>query len=222
MTDHAEEQEMESEAMAAIFDTHFEILGPSQWGVIIYPESGDPSELDALNHVGCKLLITLPATYPEDLPDLDIEIVKGLAEEQRQELKTLADEEALANQGVPSMFAVTERLREWLLENNVKGLDDVSMHAQMMRKEQQQERAQVRWSISQSGHPVCARLAASFVCFLFVMLGCVFALKHCRDGLACRFSPKNCTLLDGTHSKGARGFVSGVLCSRVSSSRARV
>lgn len=144
MTDHAEEQEMEAEAMAAIFDTHFEILEPAKWSVQIYPESGDPSELDALNHVGCKLLITLPDTYPEDLPEFDIQIVKGLAEEQRRELKELANEEAVANQGAPSLFAVTERLREWLLENNVKGLDDVSMHAQMMRKKQQEQKAQVR------------------------------------------------------------------------------
>lgn len=144
MADHAEEQEMEAEAMSAIFDSHFEILEPSKWRVTIYPESGGPSELDALNHVGCRLLVTLPETYPEDPPELDIEIVKGLAEEQRQELKDLADDEAAANEGVPSMFAVTERLREWLLENNVKGLDDVSMHAQMMRKRQQEEKAQVR------------------------------------------------------------------------------
>lgn len=146
MADHAEEQEMEAEAMAAIFDSHFEVLGAGQWNVTIYPESGaDLSELNAVNHVGCKLLVTLPPTYPDlALPELDIEIVKGLAEEQRQDLKALAEEEAAANSGAPSLFAVTERLREWLLENNVKGLDDVSMHAQMMRKKQQEEKAQVR------------------------------------------------------------------------------
>jgi RWD domain len=144
MADHAEEQEMEAEAMAAIFDSHFEVLEAKKWSVTIYPESGDPSELDTLNHVGCKLLVNLPEMYPEVCPELDIEIVKGLAEEQRLELKKLADEEATANQGVPSLFAVTERLREWLLENNVKGLDDVSMHAQMMRKKLQAEKSQVR------------------------------------------------------------------------------
>jgi RWD domain len=145
MADHAEEQEMEAEAMAAIFDSHFDVLEPTKWSVTIYPESGDPSELDTLNHVGCKLLVNLPETYPEVCPELDIEIVKGLAEEQRLELKQLADEEATANQGVPSVFAVTERLREWLIVNNVKGLDDVSMHAQMMRKKLQAEKSQVRY-----------------------------------------------------------------------------
>jgi hypothetical protein len=145
MADHAEEQEMEAEAMAAIFDSHFEVLEPAKWSVTIYPESGDPSELDSRNHVGCKLLVNLPEMYPEVCPELDIEIVKGLAEEQRLDLKQLADEEATANQGVPSIFAVAERLREWLLENNVKGLDDVSMHAQMMRKKLQAEKSQVRY-----------------------------------------------------------------------------
>jgi RWD domain len=162
MADHAEDQEMEAEAMAAIFDTHFEIISENQWSVTIYPESGDPSELEALNHVGCKLLITLPPRYPEDLPELDIAIIKGLADEQRQELKTLADDEAEANLGVPSMFAVTERLREWLIENNVKGLDDVSMHAQMMRKKQQEEKAQVRSAVMEKEW-ICPSFA-SFIC----------------------------------------------------------
>ena len=33
-----------------------------------------------------------------------------------------------------------EALREWLAENNQKGLDDLSMHAQMLRKQQAKEK----------------------------------------------------------------------------------
>lgn len=141
MTDHAEEQEMEAEALLAIFDTHFHQTSAEIWSVDIYPEAGgDPSELDRLNHVACKLLVTLPETYPETQPELDIEIIKGLAEEHQIVLKDLADEEAEANLGVPCIFTVAERLREWLVENNQKGLDDQSMHAQMIRKQQQQKK----------------------------------------------------------------------------------
>lgn len=132
---------MEAEAMAAIFDNHFAIKSSNEWSVTIYPETGD--DIDELNHVGIKLLVNLPETYPEALPNLDVEVIKGLAEEHQIELRDLATVEAEANLGAPSLFAIVEKLREWLLENNTKGLDDVSMHAQMMRKQQEQEKEKV-------------------------------------------------------------------------------
>ena len=136
MTDHAEEQEMEAEALEAIFDTHFVKLGDQKWKIKIYPEmTSDPDELLELNHVAIDLIVDLPPDYPEALPILDCQIIKGLVEEHRQELLSLAQEEAAANEGVPSIFAIAERLREWLAENNQKGLDDLSMHAQMIRKQ---------------------------------------------------------------------------------------
>ena len=141
MTDHAEEQEMEAEALQAIFDTHFTILEPQKWQIEIYPEmTADAEELNELNHVGVHLIAQLPDNYPEALPVLECQIIKGLVEEHREELLTLAQEEAAANEGVPSIFAIAERLREWLAENNQKGLDDLSMHAQMLRKQQAKEK----------------------------------------------------------------------------------
>ena len=150
MTDHAEEQAMEAEALEAIFDTHFEVLPEDgskvHWGVQIYPEAAaDPEELEELNHVAIKLHAILPETYPdESLPDLNVEIVKGLADDpHRLELQALAEEEAAANEGIPSIYAIAERLREWLAENNQPGLADTSMHAQMMRKQREQELQEV-------------------------------------------------------------------------------
>ena len=147
MADHAEEQEMEAEALAAIFDTHFTILATSpqqEWSIEIYPETGE--DLEELNHVACKLLCQLPSDYPEfSLPTLQVEIIKGLAEDHQTLLESLAQEEAETNTGIPSIFAIAERIREWLAENNVKGLDDVSMHAQMMRKQKQGEKVSVSW-----------------------------------------------------------------------------
>ena len=43
-----------------------------------------------------------------------------------------------------AIFSICETLRSWLADNNVKGLDDVSMHAQMMRKMQEVEKNKVR------------------------------------------------------------------------------
>ncbi len=51
--------------------------------------------------------------------------------------------EAEANAGMPVIFAVCEAVRSWLADNNVKGLDDASMYAQMMRKTKEAERREV-------------------------------------------------------------------------------
>jgi hypothetical protein len=44
---------------------------------------------------------------------------------------------------MPLIFAVCEAVRSWLADNNVKGLDDASMHAQMMRRAKEAERSKV-------------------------------------------------------------------------------
>eukprot|EP00559_Dactyliosolen_fragilissimus_P008989 CAMPEP_0184864112 /NCGR_PEP_ID=MMETSP0580-20130426/13821_1 /TAXON_ID=1118495 /ORGANISM="Dactyliosolen fragilissimus" /LENGTH=310 /DNA_ID=CAMNT_0027362765 /DNA_START=148 /DNA_END=1080 /DNA_ORIENTATION=+ len=152
MSDHMEEQEMEAEALAAIFDTAFEQLSdssnpPIRWSVKLIPVDcgGDEEEEEAENHVAVKLLATLPDDYPEfSLPDLNIEVLKGLAEDQRQTILQIANDEAEANQGMPMVFAVCEAVRAWLADNNVKGLDDGSMHAQMMRKMKEAEKSKAQ------------------------------------------------------------------------------
>lgn len=143
MSDHCEEQEMEQEALAAIFDECLEVVSdsqPFQWAISIWPEQHSPDE----NHVGIKLIANIPLDYPEiSLPELEIELLKGLSDDNRQELLGMAKEEAEANMGMPVIFSVCERLREWLIDNNVKGMDDLSMYAQMIRREKEAEKQAV-------------------------------------------------------------------------------
>lgn len=145
MSDHCEEQEMEAEALTAIFDDCLKVVNaqqPFEWAISLWPEQHSPEE----NHVGIKLLAKIPLDYPElSLPELSIEILKGLTPDHADDLLAMAKEEAEANLGLPSIFAVCERLREWLAENNVKGMDDVSMYAQMMRREKEKEKEEVGW-----------------------------------------------------------------------------
>ena len=83
MSDHCEEQEMEAEALAAIFDTAFVVVSTSQpfeWSVKLLPVDcgGDPDEEEAQNYVAIKLIAKIPLDYPElSLPDLDVEIIKA-------------------------------------------------------------------------------------------------------------------------------------------------
>jgi hypothetical protein len=66
----------------------------------------------------------MPATYPSSSPPiLSIQIVKGLSATQGDELKEVADRVASENIGVPSVFAVAEAVKEWLVDNNIAGQD---------------------------------------------------------------------------------------------------
>lgn len=162
MSEHQEEQAMEAEALEAIFDQAFEVLNseqPFKWAVKLVPIDcgGDREEEDAQNFVGIRLLATIPFDYPETLPELDVEIVKGLGDEHRTQLLDMANEESKNNHGMPAIFTICEVLREWLADNNVKGLDDASMHAQMMRRAKEDEQRKVRDSR-------CLFFGASILC----------------------------------------------------------
>lgn len=147
MSDHCEEQEMEAEALQAIFDTAFEAISSSfpgiEWSIKLLPvdcgrDESDDEEEDQ-NFVAIKLFAKLPMDYPElSLPELNIQIIKGLTEEHRIQLLEMANEEAKNNEGMPAIYAIAEVLREWLADNNQPGLDDASMHAQMIRKQKDQ------------------------------------------------------------------------------------
>lgn len=144
--DHLEEQQLEAEALTAIFDTYFEITSSSppddnnQWKITLFPiDTLDADESLEINHVGCKLLVNLPTNYPEELPELDVEIIRGLGPDHRDALVEIARNEAEQFLGMPAIYSVCEKMREWLGDNNVKGLDDQSMHAQMMRRSREEE-----------------------------------------------------------------------------------
>ena len=73
---------------------------------------------------------------------------QGLTEEHRIQLLEMANEEAKNNEGMPAIYAIAEVLREWLADNNQPGLDDASMHAQMIRKQKDQaKQKEVRFMI---------------------------------------------------------------------------
>ena len=174
---HAEEQEMEAEALTAIFDTHFHATNQyphTIWTIELYPHVGD----DEPNHVACRLIVNVPHDYPTALPSLQVELIQGLADDEHLPLlQTLANDEAQSNEGTPCVFAVCERLREWLVDNNVKGLDDQSMHAQMLRKQQQQQQQQAKQQgevRSEAGISVFRVLRTSFVrCVCVCVCVCV-------------------------------------------------
>lgn len=140
-----EEQEMESEALQAIFPDTFNMISSTEWSLDLFPidAAEDDAESDNVNHVSIKLCISLPPTYPDaTVPELSIKPMKGLGKDDIKMLAEMATNEAESNLGMPCVFAVCEILREWLVDHNVKGQDDESMYAVMMRKQKEEKRAQ--------------------------------------------------------------------------------
>lgn len=89
--------------------------------------------------VGVALICAFPINYPsESIPDIIVEIEKGLNKKHVDELNILISKTAKDNLGSPSIFSITEVVKEWLLENNIPGQDG-SMYADMMRKQQQKD-----------------------------------------------------------------------------------
>ena len=56
-------------------------------------------------------------------------------------------EEAEQYSGMPVVYSVCEAMRGWLGDNNVKGLDDQSMHAQMLRRARDEELKKVSYDL---------------------------------------------------------------------------
>ena len=140
MSDQIEEQQMEQEALDAIFGEDFKILHnepPYKYSIRLVPIQDADDEDDAnanVNHVAIDLIVDIPLEYPDVKPEVaSIEIVKGLGEEQKEDIIEVYEEEVAANEGMPCLFAVSEAIRGWLVDNNV--VYDGSMYAQMMRKE---------------------------------------------------------------------------------------
>jgi len=136
--DHAEEQQMEVEALEAIYMDDFNKISesPLEYKVYLEPEQGAGEEE---NHVSLYLTIKVPATYPEVVPEMSIEVKKGLGEHHIQEIRQIIDTEAQENIGMAMVFTIAEKIKEWLVENNVKGSDG-SMHAAMLQRMEQKKK----------------------------------------------------------------------------------
>ena len=108
---------MESEALESIYVDDFEQVSasPFHWKVSIQPYSaGDGEE----NHVGIVLEAKLPAAYPNEVPELEVVVTKGLGDEQREALLALAKEKAEENLGMAMIYTIADELKEWLAAHN--------------------------------------------------------------------------------------------------------
>eukprot|EP01038_Epipyxis_sp_PR26KG_P016859 gene16859-23104_t len=131
------EQLEELEVLQSIFFAEFELISadPTTFKIYICPNPGQEQD----NHVSINLVCEFIADYPEKSPPLmTIEVKKGLSSVHASELLSIAEKVANDNIGMPSIFSITESIKEWLVDNNVAGQDG-SMYSEMLRRMNQKE-----------------------------------------------------------------------------------
>ena len=136
------EQESEVEALQAIYQSDFVAEGNSgtvpvrTFSLRLEPEIGGDAKT---NHVCISLSVRYPPRYPESPPELDLRVEKGLDSSQMAELRVVMDACAEENAGTPLVYAVAERLREWLQEHN-EPAGEGSAYEEMLRGQRAKER----------------------------------------------------------------------------------
>jgi hypothetical protein len=127
----AEEQAMEAEALESIFVDDFEQISvsPFHWSIKLQPFPAEDEE----NHVAVSLDVIIPSEYPNIIPELKIEMIKGLNDTQIETITELANKSAEENVGMAMIYTICEEIKEWLIANNEPPKDN-SMFAKMQRR----------------------------------------------------------------------------------------
>ncbi|PFH31814.1 RWD domain-containing protein [Besnoitia besnoiti] len=130
MTDHTEEQELELEALEALFtrEGEFEKLSSSSFRLSLVPCQDN----EGTNHVAVTLSVQYSATYPDAPPEWEIQESKGLDSEVLQEFKKEVTEAMEREVGAPMMYTIAEFIQDWLRARNKP---QQSMYDQMMNRE---------------------------------------------------------------------------------------
>lgn len=136
-----DEQRMEMEALEAIYpEEYVEITSvddgvPGKFSITLVPLPGE-----AENHVSVKLSVCYSKDYPESLPQLTFCPVRGLTQEQCDELREVCIQEASENLGMAMVFTLCETAKFWLEERNVPSKGDGSAHERMLQRQRDADR----------------------------------------------------------------------------------
>lgn len=112
-----EEVSVEVEALKATYDDEVKFNSSvQQVSMLIMPIQ--PSSPDIQQHfVECHVVLSLPADYPSQPPQIQLTQVKGFAMRQHQLLRQLSDQ-ASEMQGELQLGLLFEAVRSWLTEHN--------------------------------------------------------------------------------------------------------
>lgn len=130
-----EEQDMEVQALEAIFMDEFILSSPgppAMFRITLSPFAPHEEDAEHVNYVKVVLLVEYSETYPEQLPlVLKVNNVLGLSEDQLMELQAVIEEQANILLDTPMVYSLAEIVKEWLKEHNKKQL---SAHEQAVQR----------------------------------------------------------------------------------------
>jgi hypothetical protein len=117
--DYKEEQASELEALESIYPSEFKLLGtdPSICTVEVRSSTFDEETGEGYR---CCLKFTLPPTYPEEVPEVDIVLEdddtysSNLEESDIEEMKRFLIEQAVENTGMAMIFTIVSAAQEWM------------------------------------------------------------------------------------------------------------
>ncbi|ONK69986.1 uncharacterized protein A4U43_C05F29020 [Asparagus officinalis] len=124
MSDHAQEQEMEIEALQAILMDDIEEIESSDSGlgtknrcfqITLSPQDDD---VDEANYTPVQLALIFSHTekYPDEPPLLNVKSIRGIKPDDLQVLKENLEQEASDNLGMAMIYTLVTSAQEWLSE----------------------------------------------------------------------------------------------------------
>ncbi|KAI9486020.1 MAG: ubiquitin-conjugating enzyme/RWD-like protein [Benjaminiella poitrasii] len=128
MTDYAEEQANEIEALASIYPEEFEAISEKEFRIAVYPE-----EQDEENPRGLSLHVTYTPQYPEELPEYEIETIQGnIPDTYYKKIKEAVKSAAEESLGMAMIFGMVMCMKE--------ELDNIKLDAKRIEEEIENEK----------------------------------------------------------------------------------
>lgn len=124
MTDYAQEQEMEIEALEAILMDEFKELHPSESGlntsgrcfqITLSPQEDEEDESTTMP-VQLGLIFSHTEKYPDEPPLLNVTSIRGIPGEDLKILRERLQQEASENLGMAMVYTLVTSSKEWLSE----------------------------------------------------------------------------------------------------------
>ncbi|XP_068651928.1 uncharacterized protein [Aristolochia californica] len=124
MTDCAQEQEMEIEALQAILMDEIEEIDSSESGLstknrcfqITLSPQDDELDESIYTPVQLALIFSHTENYPDEGPLLNVKSIRGIKSEDLQILKEKLEQEVLENLGMAMIYTLATSAKEWLSE----------------------------------------------------------------------------------------------------------
>ncbi|XP_023761886.1 uncharacterized protein LOC111910303 isoform X2 [Lactuca sativa] len=144
MTDHAQEQEMEIEALKAILMDEFEEIHPSESGLntsnrcflIKLSLQDDETNESSTSPVQLGLIFSHTEKYPDEIPLLNLKSIKGIPASDLKVLKEKLEQEASENLGMAMIYTLVTSAKEWFTERFDQDTDNDNIKEETANKDE--------------------------------------------------------------------------------------